>query len=468
MSSAADLNKEFKEAEDKRVAVQSHAEKLAALRSKRLEIRASIVANATTTAAKPAEAKPADDQAAVDEQPAEAKPADDKPAEEEKPVEEVKPVEDDHPVTKYANFVEQRGALYARLEGIRAAFEYGAGIEESDLRAASLRSVFAACDEWLKDGFATTAEADIAALGETGAAMEAEGADVHSVEVLTEKADACKKLYAAHSRTWHRESTRRSSREKMLAEFDEDRTKLLQWCRQQVSMLSNLAEPDHVQEFCASFYNNTAVMESNFLVLMEMSEAFLPDADVEKQLMELAEVWLGLETQAYEKLRATLLDLHAKSGIEAQARQWPELADRFTKFLADSSRVLSIPSDEESVAVAAPLKESCKELQANAEPHRLIVAHLSDFSLREECIKEHYNAIHKAAFSKLTLLTQAFPGLYTYPRKREYTDRMAELADWVEAKSRGQAWKDLLHRVERMKRLIEDNELALNSNEERA
>jgi hypothetical protein len=184
-------------------------------------------------------------------------------------------------------------------------------------------------------------------------------------------------------------------------------------------------------------------------------------------LMELAEVWLGLEMQAYEKLRMTLLELHAKSALEAQARLWPDFADRFGPFLVEAQRILNIPTDEESKAVATPLKDALKELQANADAHRLIVAHLSDFTLREECIKEHYNAIHKIAFSKLTLMTQAFPGLYTYPRKAEYTDRMAELSEWVEAKSRSQAWKDLLARVDRMKRIIEDNESTLSSTEER-
>jgi hypothetical protein len=248
---------------------------------------------------------------------------------------------------------------------------------------------------------------------------------------------------------------------------EESRMRLLQWCRQQVATLSELAEPDHVQEFCASFYNNTNVMESNFLVLMEMAESLLPNAELEGRLMELAEVWLSLETQAFEKLRATLLELHAKSGIEGQTRLWPEFAPRLAKFLVESDRVLSIPTDDVSRNLVEPLKVACKDLQTNADAHSLIVAHLSDFALREECLKDHYNAIHRAAFSKLTLMTQAFPGLYSYPRKAEYTDRLSELSDWLEAKSRGQAWKDLLARVDRMKRLIEDNELTLSNTEER-
>jgi hypothetical protein len=454
--SAAELASQLKGASDavsQREIIASHRAKLQALRDSRREAHVTASANASELAVVKDKQKAAKDKQ-QQQQAASAQAT-------------TSTATKDEAVSKYASFIKERGALHAKLAKIREAFTYGAGIDESAVRAASLRSTFDACDAWLKDGFAEKLEDRLTALANTGKALETDGADVHDVTALRTLQKEVVELYKTNAARWHRESTRRRNRDKLVSDFDTDRTKLLHWCRQQVSMLSNITEPDHVQEFCASFYNNTAVMESNFLVLMEMSEALLPSPAVEAQLMELAEVWLGLETQAFEKLRATLLDLHAKSGIEAQTRLWPEFADRFQKFLVESIRVLNIPTDDESVAVAAPLKEAAKELQANLDAHRLIVAHLSDFALREECLREHYNAIHKAAFSKLTLMTQAFPGLYSYPRKSEYTDRMAELSDWVEAKSRGQAWKDLLARVDRMKRLIEDNELTLNDTEER-
>ena len=235
----------------------------------------------------------------------------------------------------------------------------------------------------------------------------------------------------------------------------------MQWCRQQMAALHALKEEPQIEEFCASFFNNVSMMDSNFLVMTTMAESLSPNADVDKAIVEVNDIWIHLSTFAFEKLRSTVMEQHLASNLESRCRSWPEFARKLKPFLVEAEKLLLIPTDEESVSVAAPLRESCRQLQADLDAHLLIVEHLSDFSLRQECIKDHYNAIRKTIFSKLTSKTLTFQGqaAASFPHKQEYNDRLAELNDWVDCKAQSDAWISLLNKVEHMKRLIDETDM---------
>lgn len=366
-------------------------------------------------------------------------------------------------VESYSLFVSKIGAIAAGSILRRDVFNAAGAYTRKDLRYAELTDAFAFADGWAT--FADETQKSLTQLQADAKKFADEGADVASTEVAERTFQEAKKAFAAHSKAIVREQCRRAGAEAAVKALIKDQEKLLQWCRQQRSTLEGLQDPEHIQEFCTSFQNNIAAMETNFLVLMEAAEPLVPNVEVEKALIEVSEVWLSLEVFAFEKLRGTLLDAHMRSNLENEAKLWADYSLRLNKFLRDAEGLLEI-SDEESQAVTKPVLESCRGLLLDHDAHLIIVEHLADFSLRDECIKDHYSAIRRTVFSKLTLLTQSFLGRFEYPRKQEYTDRLAELTDWVECKAQSDAWKQLLSRVDRMRGLIEENE-ASHGTEER-
>lgn len=267
----------------------------------------------------------------------------------------------------------------------------------------------------------------------------------------------CDELMKQHGVAWLREGQRRKTYDSSLKAFVADHTKLMQWCRQRLATLSGLTQPEHIQEFCASFRNSTAVMGANLLVLLESSSALVPNKDVERALLDISETWLGLETFAYERLRTTLLERHGKSGLEAEARHWPEYSKKLINSLAEAQRLLAETNDASSAKLLSSLRESCAQLIQDHDAHLLIVEHLADFSVREECLSDHYRALRAMIFSRITMLCQTFAGL-SFPRRAEYSDCVAEASAWVESKTKSEAWQDMLERVEQIRIIIEKSD----------
>ena len=357
---------------------------------------------------------------------------------------------------RFGDFIRARGHLYAELRQRHEVLKAAGVLSREDLRIADIEEALATVEKWPDTSIETKKKID--ELDVTAQLFEKEGADVHTVEPLRTLLGESQKLYDAHSASLLREKHRREDYAESLAKFLKSESQVVQWCRQQRAALEGVKDAQHIQEFCASFQNNVTVMETNFVVLMELSESLVPHPDVERAILEAAEVWLGLEVFVYEKLRSTLLDLHIKSGLEKEARSWASFSARFKKLLDDAMKVLEIPADAESQSLTTPVLERCKQLSNDHDPHLIITEHLADFSLREGCVKEHYDAIRRTIFSRLTLMTQTFHGQCNYERKQEYTDRMAELSDWIQCKSQSTAWKELLARIERMKQLVEDSD----------
>jgi hypothetical protein len=110
-----------------------------------------------------------------------------------------------------------------------------------------------------------------------------------------------------------------------------------------------------------------------------------------------------------------------------------------------------------------PLRQACVALLQEADAHQLIVDHVADFALREECVADHFRSVRAALFSRFALLCQTFAlATHPFPRRAEYQDCAAELGAWVDAKSQGAAWRDMLHRVDAIRALVEATNAAAN------
>lgn len=324
----------------------------------------------------------------------------------------------------------------------------------SNVRSAELELAIRYADEWPR--FAQQAK-------QTLATVDSESQQLGGVEGSVPAAEhaliaSCDEMMRAHGLTWLREGQRRRTYDAALKSFMADHAKLMQWCRQRLASLSGLQQSEHIQEFCASFRNSTGVMGSNLLVLLESSAALVPNAEVERALLDISDTWLGLETFAYERLRTTLLEQYGKSNIEAGGRAWPEYSKKLINCLGEAQRLLNETNDASSAKLLASLRESCAQLIQDHDAHLLIVEHLADFSVREECLTDHYRVLRAMIFSRLTMLCQSFATGHGFPRRAEYADCVAEASAWVESKAKSDAWQGMLERVEHIRLIIDKSD----------
>lgn len=283
--------------------------------------------------------------------------------------------------------------------------------------------------------------------------------DLSSVEQELEEVRALG-VAAAESLNVHNQKT--TALKEGIQEFDKERKRLLLWCRQQKTNLDAMTEPEHVQEFCASLLNNFPTMEENFNVLLEVAEPLLPNIDVQNALIETNEVWFHLQVSAYERLRHTILEIHPKSKLEDEVREFNTYSKRVGEFLETFLQLLSSPTDPESQTYVRPLLEQCESLQALYPAHQGLGGQLREFAQRMEATRESYASLRRAVLSRLTFLASSAPALSTsMHRKEEYVARMKDLKKWVEVKSQGESWKDIHQRVLAIRELIEKEQAAL-------
>jgi hypothetical protein len=222
--------------------------------------------------------------------------------------------------------------------------------------------------------------------------------------------------------------------------------------------LEALSEPDHIQKFCSALETNYPTMEENFDTLCEMGKGLLPNALVEKTMIECNEVWLNLQIFAHEVLQHTLLEIHARSKLEDEVRAFSGYSTRLNGLLKEVKDMLSLPQDEESKEVVRGVVQQTEQLQRDFTPHLLLADHLRDFSLRMECIRDNYSNLRRTVFGRLTFLSQQqLPLLNTSHRRREeYMSRMKDLKTWVEKKDLGESCSDIYSRVVKLKNLIDE------------
>ncbi|KAJ9467882.1 hypothetical protein DIPPA_20247 [Diplonema papillatum] len=261
--------------------------------------------------------------------------------------------------------------------------------------------------------------------------------------------------------TWNQilavEDKRRKDMQSSLETFMLDDAKLLQWCRQERTNMEGQSEPHHIQEFCASLIRNIGTMEENFAHLAQKGEALLPNKMVERALVEVNEVWLNLQINAYERQRHIMLEIHKKSKLENEVRAFSSFSTKLKRFLEETIKVLEIPTDHESILVVAPVLKHCRELLDEFKPHALLADHLSDFSLRMEHIRDNYNVLRRTVFSKLTFLStdRRTVDEVSGQRREEYLNKVHEIKRWVQAHSEGENWDSVHSKVKRVQEIVD-------------
>ena len=273
-----------------------------------------------------------------------------------------------------------------------------------------------------------------------------ESADIYDV---TEVLSQVKRSAATWETILTQEEKRRSDMKGTLEKFLKDDTKLLQWCRQERTNMEAQTEPHHVQEFCASLILNIETMEENFAHLGDTGEALLPNKMVERALVEVNEVWLNLQITAYERQRHIMLEIHQKSKLENEVRAFSGFSTKLKKFLEETIRVLTLPTDNESIQVVAPVLQQCRQLLNEFSQHALLADHLSDFSLRMERIRDNYNILRRTVFSKLTFLStdRRTVDEVSGQRREEYMSKIGEIKAWLKAHSDGESWESIHEKV---------------------
>lgn len=283
-----------------------------------------------------------------------------------------------------------------------------------------------------------------------------------SLTELEEQLDEIANLGLVASNSIHAHRQKREATQDGIQEFEAERKRLLTWCRQQKTNLDAMTEPEHVQEFCASLLGNFPTMEENFNVLLEVAEPLLPNIDVQNGLIETNEVWFHLQVSAFERLRQVLLEIHPKSKLEDEVREFSNFSRRIRDFLHEFSNLLSAPSDPESQSYVRPVVEQCEALILNLPAHEGLVGQLRLFSQRMEAARESYQSFRRAVLARLTFLSSSAPALTaSMHRKEEYISRMKDLKKWIDVKSQGESWRDIHQRVIAIRDLIEKEQAAL-------
>lgn len=332
----------------------------------------------------------------------------------------------------------------------------------SDQKHSDVDGLFATEQQWTP--FALGIDKDLTTLAAHQVAIERSVvcADLDVESVRDRWTQISHELLPAARLAIQRVSEERAQTKDERDDLENERSRLLVWCRQQKTNLDAVTEHDHVQEFCASLLGNVPSMEENFTVLLERAEPLLSDTDVQKSLLEANEVWLNLQVSAYERLRHTLLEIHPKSKLEDEVREFSGYSAKIGLFFDHFAQLLSSPSDDESQKFVKPVLEECDKLRADFSSHSQLSNGMLEFSQRMECLRESYASLRRAVLSRLTFLASSVPALATsMRRKEEYVARMKDLKKWIEIKNQGESWKDIHQRVLSIKSLIETEQAAL-------
>lgn len=373
----------------------------------------------------------------------------------------------DHPLAaapgvEYRDFLEKRADVIAHLHVIRDTLLYL--VSGSSLKMDSVADREQFSGKGLQDKWANVTQ-QVEELEAMANVVEASGSfgqvDRSLVPVQTLLTES-QNLAAAAESTIQAHQQKQDALRDGIKEFETERKRLLLWCRQQKTNLDAMSQPEHVQEFCASLLNNFSTMEENFVVLLEVAEPLLPHSDVQQALIETNEVWFNLQVSAYERLRHTLLEIHPKSKLEDEVREFSNYSRKVHEFLNQFAELLSAPSDPESQGYVRPVLDHCQQLQQMMQGHTSLHLQLKEFANRMESMRESYDGFRRAALSRLTFLANSAPTLAaSMQRKEEYIARMKDLKKWIHVKAQGETWRDIHQRVVAIRELIEKERAAL-------
>ena len=292
------------------------------------------------------------------------------------------------------------------------------------------------------------------------------GASLPTQDIQAISADFAK-LQELHSKVWPTIEPHVSDLLKIsdsISRFTASQSEIKQWMKHQISTLNTLKDPNAVQQFITSLSNNMVTMETNLVILSELSESLLPNPRIDELLEEVIKLWFDLELLAFNKQSAILLQNHRDSDIETKCKNWSLFSIKFKEFLDAANNLLDMPTDEGSKSLTQPLLAKVNTLREEYPLQHMLCTHLSDFSLRQQCTQDQLNAIQKSIESPLTLLVQKLSGHRSYPQKLAYVDNLSKIINWVESKSQLGKLVKLITEVQSMRKLLQSGKLLKEQN----
>ncbi|KAK7197722.1 hypothetical protein NESM_000724400 [Novymonas esmeraldas] len=322
-----------------------------------------------------------------------------------------------------------------------------------DFRLAELSTVSRWLDTWTT--FFASAESSVRTLKR----QEREAANGSTLPPTRHLYDAldevCRLQLQARTLVGRERYRRSSSSEESVEDFMDSQQQLREWCRKQRETLAELTSLEDLVEFSNSFYANVPVMDSNFLVLMEQSEALMSNIRVQDALQEVNREWVMLSLETYDKLQAAASGAHGSSQLERQCAGWTQaVSPQLHRLLSSAQSALALDT---SVPEARRLTATCERLLKEHEAHDIVCTHLADFTVREECVAPHGDALKAELQSALVTTVLTFPHYDATGGRADYKGRMEELQEWIDVKSQKGTYMKLLERLETTKTMIEEH-----------
>ncbi|GET93261.1 hypothetical protein, conserved [Leishmania tarentolae] len=265
----------------------------------------------------------------------------------------------------------------------------------------------------------------------------------------------------------------REARNKKLKVFYAECAKLTGWCRQQLTNLEAMQEPDHVQEYCAKLVDNYPTMSNNFAVLFNSVQEYVQAnlMPVHKALLEAEEVWFYLQVSALERLSKTLFEIHPKSPLDVEVEKYSSYPEHAAKFLQDLERYLAARRSQQSEL--AELESAYKDCQ---EVRQMLLGEFAElpnevraFAKRAQSLRLGYQCFREALLQRLTYISPAASTVIESKRRQEeFENCVRELRSWAAEASHGESWRDIYSKIVEIKQMIKSEQALLEGKRERA
>lgn len=348
--------------------------------------------------------------------------------------------------SRWTNLLKEFGV---RKEVLSFLLSYSA----EDFKLAELSTVSRWLDTWTT--FFASAEGAVRELKREERAAGADGGLPPTKDLYDVLDEVCRLQLQARTLVGRERYRRSASSDASVDDFMDSQQQLKDWCHKQRDTLAELTTLEDLVEFSNSFYANVPVMDSNFLVLMEQSEALMTNTRVQEALQDVNREWVMLTLETYDKLQAAAAEAHSSCPLEQQCAQWTESASQqLRELLAAAQGVLRKNLDAPD---AKKLAAVCDRLLKEHDAHDIVCTHLADFTVREECVRPHSDAIKAELQSSLTTTVLTFPHYDAYGGRTEYRNRLDELQEWIDVKSQKGTYMKLLQRLETTKAMIEEH-----------
>ncbi|CCW60053.1 unnamed protein product [Phytomonas sp. EM1] len=253
----------------------------------------------------------------------------------------------------------------------------------------------------------------------------------------------------------------RKARDEQLISFFKECSKLILWCRKQISNLEALQEPDHIQAFCATLAESYKTMSSNFAVLVQNVYPYVRanHQPVRQALEEANELWYYLLVFAFERLSKTLLEIHPKSPLDVQVDKYAAYPRHVLSFLDALEEFFDDVSTKKVLfAEDIPgLCARCDEVRMIIQKHESsLVDGAHRFAVRARAMRNAYTFLREALLTRLTFLSSTADIVINSKRRQhEFEECVRELKSWAADQAHGESWRDIYSKIVEIKRMIE-------------